>query len=138
MSRVWEDTEEDLHDITPKQNKASHILFVEDANLKYGGKQIRNVRVNLTNNRLVDDWFAVRDAISDFNNRGERALLYDLTDILNYDQREHLIYLKELESMISAILYKKGTRDSLCLCKSRKKFKDCHRIGMESKVKRII
>lgn len=56
---VWEDEDQMLHDITPKDIPVSRILFVEDENLIYEEKQIDNVRVNLTNNDLVDDLILV-------------------------------------------------------------------------------
>lgn len=135
---VWEDPDEVLRDITPKTNGCKQIMFVEDESLKYEGKQIRNFRINVSNNRLVDDWVYVLDAIHDFNNRGDRAFLYDLKDILNTEQMEHLVYLKNLEGIISTLLFKKGRRDSQCPCNSGLIFTKCHGVGMENRINKII
>jgi len=131
---VWEDENEELHDITPKKNGSTKILFVEDENLKYEGKQVRNIRLNISNNRLVDDWISVLDAIHEFNNRGERAYLYNLEGVLNSEQFDHLVYLRDLEGIISTLLFKNGKRDSHCPCGSGSEFRNCHRQGMENRI----
>jgi hypothetical protein len=123
---VWEDNEGDLHDITPKPYGINRILFVEDENLVYNGKQIDNVRLNITSNSLVDDLINVCIAIHKFDNKGERAELYDLSTVLDSSQLKHKYYLLELKEIINFILQNNGNRNSFCPCQSGKKFNECH------------
>src|SRR5687768_5682713 len=51
---VWRSPEGELIDITP--NGFHEIIFVPDKRHSYLGKQIDNIRLNITQNRLVDDY----------------------------------------------------------------------------------
>lgn len=53
---VWEDLNLDLHDISPKVIPMSKILFVEDEKLTYDGTQKESIRLNYSNNELVNDF----------------------------------------------------------------------------------
>lgn len=123
---VWEDPEGEIHDITPKSIGINRILFVEDADMVYKERQVDNIRMNITNNKLVDDLIGVSQAIHRFDNKGERADLYDLSDVLTEKEIKHREYLLELKERINAILSQNGNRDSLCPCGSSSKFRDCH------------
>ena len=63
---VWETPDGDLLDISPKEIIVDKILFVEDNNLKYEGKQIDNVRLNITKNSIVDDLILINKTIFEF------------------------------------------------------------------------
>lgn len=136
---VWEDQHEELHDITPKEYKnIQEILFVEDEKLIYEDKQIDNVRLNMTNNGLVDDLIAVCEAIFRFDNKGERAVLYDLSTVLTQEQKEHKEYLLILKEIINTILVKNGNRRILCPCNSGIKFGDCHGKDLRKRIQKNI
>ena len=123
---VWEDNVGNLLDITPKEININRILFIEDENIKYNRRQIDNIRLNITSNKLVDDFIEVNKIIFDFKNRGARADSYDLSNILSKEQEDHLVYIDSIRHLIAGILGDGGDRDSLCLCFSGKKFKNCH------------
>ena len=131
---VWEDEEGELRDITPKDLNINNILFVEDENMVYDEKQIDNIRLNITNNPLVDDLINVCKAIYNFDNKGERALHYDLTFLLTNVQKEHRHYLFEIKDMINFILSHNGNRKSLCPCNGQLHFKNCHGKDLDKKV----
>jgi len=135
---VWEDENGNLHDITPKPLGIDKILFVEDENLKYEEKQIENIRLNKSNNQLVDDLINVCKAIYRFDNKDERAFLYDLSNILNVEQEKHKFYLVELKEIINQILKKGGNRKSLCPCGSQLKFTDCHGYNLNNRIKKDV
>ncbi len=75
---IWKSPSGDLRDITPKQIPISRILFLPDSEAIYSGCQIDNVRINITNNRLVDDFIELSNAIFRFENKDERAFNYEL------------------------------------------------------------
>ncbi len=135
---VWETPDEDLMDITPKPADISQIMFVEDDNLKYDGKQIDNIRMNITRNKLVDDLILVAEAIFQFENKGERANLYDLTRALSSEQKEVWLYLKGLKDLINLSLQDNRTRESMCYCDSKKIYKNCHGKDLAKTLKKLI
>jgi hypothetical protein len=135
---VWENPDGDIFDLTPKENGTTRILFVEDENLIYNGRQIDNVRLNISNNPLVDDLIKVGKDIYRVYNLGDRAHLYDLTDVINQRQVAHIEYLKQMRYFISALLSKNGKRKSPCPCGSRIPFKDCHGKDLTQRVDRVI
>lgn len=135
---VWEDENEELHDITPKPRNIDKILFVEDANLKYEEKQIDNIRINKSKNNLVDDLIDVCEAIHRFDNKDERAYQYDLTDILNDEQKTHRAYLNELKDCINFMLEKGSNKQSLCPCQSGPKFIECHGYNFKKRIEKDI
>lgn len=122
---VWEDNEGNLLDITPKQNNSQRILFIEDDNIKYDGKQIPNLRINISKNTLVDDLISTCDYFFFLRNKGKRALVYDLKSILTYEELREIKKISILKEMILALLENDGNRNSLCLCNRGKKFKNC-------------
>ena len=128
---VWEDKNLNLHDITPKGISIEKILFVEDEKLTYDGTQKDSIRINTTNNELVDDLIKVCEAIYRFDNRGERAFLYDLSSVLNEKQLKHKVNLIELREIVRCILNLNGNQNSICPCQSQKPFIDCHGKNLE-------
>ena len=135
---VWEDNDEELHDLTPKEFAVTKILFVEDDKLIYEDKQIDNVRLNIKNNPLVDDLILVCEALFRFDNRGNRATLYDLSNVLTDEQIQHKEYLVEMKELINSILRSNGNRKSLCPCQNGVKFVDCHGKDLLKKIKKDI
>lgn len=135
---VWEDENGELHDITPKPFNIDKILFVEDANLEYEEKQIDSIRINKSKINLVDDLIDVCKAIHRFDNKGERADLFDLTDVLNEEQKNHRGYLIELKDYINFMLEKGNNNKSLCLCGSELKFIDCHGYNLKKRIEKDI
>lgn len=122
---VWQTPRGELKDITPKQSNDIRILFVEDEDLKYEGRQINTVRVNLTYNKLVDDFIAISNAIFFVTNKGSLAYQHGLIT-LQGEEADMYSYLKRLERITLDMLWKNLTRDSLCGCHSEKGFQDCH------------
>lgn len=135
---VWENPDEELIDLTPKEDNVKRILFVEDENSIYEDRQIDNIRLNISSNTLVDDLITVLSATFRFYNMGERADLYDLSEVLNEKQMNHIKYLKEMQQFINILLQNIGKVTSHCPCRSGLKFKDCHRKNFESKMAKII
>lgn len=135
---VWETPDEELRDITPKAGGIQQIMFVEDDNLKYEGKQIDNVRLNITHNKLVDDLISVAEAVFQFENKGQRANLYDLTKVLSNEQKEAWLYLKGLKDLINLSLQANRTRESMCYCNSKKIYKNCHGRDLTKTLKKLI
>lgn len=137
---VWENPDADLIDLTPKEGDIEKILFVEDENSVYEEKQVENIRLNISTNELVDDLINVCKAIHRFNNRGNRAELYEGDFIASLDatQIKHITYLTEMQSIISLLLSNKGRRTSPCPCGRGIKFKECHGKNLSERVSKVV
>lgn len=132
---VWQNPQGDLIDLTPKQFPVSKILFLEDENIEYEGKQIDNIRLNISSNDLTDDLITVSEENYAFLNRGDRADAYQL--ILTNEQQRHLEYIQMMQYMISAMLEQKGTRNSSCPCRSGRTYRECHGENLLQKLRAV-
>lgn len=122
---VWESPDKELIDITPKSiTGIFQTLFLIDENLIYEEKQKDNFRINITQNKLVDDFIEVCQAIFKFENKGERAFQYEFKlNKLDGAKYQKLKYLKEI---YQTMLNMNFGKNKPCLCRSGKKFKHCH------------
>lgn len=123
---VWEDKNENLWDFTPKANNARIILFVEDDQLVYENKQINSIRMNITNNGLVDHFIETFNAKFRFLNKGEWAEIHDLTNIMNDFEKSMLSELYLAQNGIALMLNNGGNLNSKCFCSSNRKYIECH------------
>ncbi len=121
---VWKSPDGELRDITPKQISIPRILFLPDQAAKYNGCQIDNVRINTTQNRLVDDFIELSKAIFRFENKGERAFDHELS--LNAKEAHIHKMLNQMKVAVYAMIMQGSSRNSLCFCGSDKKYKHCH------------
>lgn len=122
---VWKSESGELFDITPKAIPSiNRILFVPDSKRKYDGKQVDNVRLNITENSLVNDLIKVSEDAFALLNKGQRATLYAVS--LPPIEQQKLSKLEELKNSILYMLELKGTRNTACFCSSNQKFKHCH------------
>lgn len=127
---IWEAPDgETLLDITPPENPSmSHILFLEDEKIKYTGRQIETVRMNISNNKLVDHLIAVNKAEYRLKNRGEKAhLIFDeFLASLSSEEIKILERIAIYKNNISYMLDMGGNIEALCHCGTTKKYKNCH------------
>lgn len=122
---IWESPKNELIDITPKPiSGLDYTLFVIDEKLLYEEKQKDNIRINITNNSLVDDFIKVCEAIFTFENKGERAYQYELK--LSNTEKEKYKKLKFLKDIYQTMIANDFSKNTKCLCGSGIKFKHCH------------
>jgi hypothetical protein len=123
---IWEDKNDNLTDITPKPPGIKSILFIEDPNLRYEGKQIDNVRINITENLLVDDFIKTHQFIYRILNLGERALEHGEI-LLNDEEVQDYNAILLIQSHLPLMIDEKKTRESICFCGSPANFESCHK-----------
>jgi hypothetical protein len=127
---VWEAPNGNLIDIAPKAGgvQVEQILFIEDPRYQYEGKQVDSIRLNITSNKLVNHLIATRKAEFAFMNRGKRAFLYgkEFNDDLTDSEKKEYQNLQILQSGIYFMIQSGRSIDSLCFCRSKKKYKNCH------------
>lgn len=121
---VWKTPLGEFLDITPKEQHCDRILFVPDSTVIYEGKQVNNIRINITGNSLVDEFISVCDAIFYIENKEERALQYEL--ILEDKEADIYEKLNSAKLMLNYMSLQGFTKNTFCLCGSGKKYKSCH------------
>lgn len=136
---VWEDQNQELHDISPKAFNLpiDKIVFIEDSKMKYEGKQIQNIRINITKNSVVDDFIKASKLFFHLQNKGERAKFYDLSGILNEDEIKEIGNAHNWKVKLQQFFETGNSEKSLCFCGSSKNYKNCHRKELENITKHI-
>jgi len=139
---IWENNKGELIDITPLQPglKFTHILFVEDEALIYEGKQIDNVRLNITQNELVDLFIDSCEAIYKIKNRGERAFLHDkdFEQSLTEADIDEIVEYSKIQSALYQYTEMGKDHNDLCFCESGKEIMKCHGKDFKSKIDAIL
>lgn len=111
---VWESPEAGLIDITPNSLPLEKILFLPDETTVYEGKQVNNIRVNITGNLLVDDFIAVCNAIFRIENKGDRAFQYELS--LSGGEAQAYRMLTKARELLEIMALQGMDRKSACFC----------------------
>lgn len=135
LHAVWVSPDGQFVDITPKQVPTDRILFLPDLNAKYHGCQIDNVRLNITDNFLVDDFISVSEAIFRLENKGERAMQREIS-LSGQDAQLHQA-LHQTKAGIYFMLQQGKSRNSSCFCNNGLKYKRCHGNGLADVLARI-
>lgn len=125
---VWENLKGELVDLTPKPPGFSHILFAKDDSIIYQGKQIDSIRLNITDNPLVDHFIEALKAIYRLQNNGEKAFLdgQAFIESLSEEEIQRLTFCTELRQSLFTMVKVGATIDSPCLCGKPIAYKDCH------------
>jgi len=121
---IWKTADGELIDVSPKPVPEKEILFVPDANAVYKGRQVDNIRINITGNRLADDLIEICKASYRLQNKGERAFQHALT-LTGKDAQAHKIF-ENAKPMLEMMVLQGLNHQSSCLCNSGKKYKVCH------------
>ena len=121
---VWKSPNGDLQDITPKQIDISKILFLPDPKAQYVGSQVDNIRVNITQNKLIDDFIEISKAIFKMENKGNRAFEYELK-LIGAEAQNYKV-LTQIKHALYSMITHGYNRNSTCFCHSGKKYKHCH------------
>ncbi len=122
---VWKTSEGDLMDISPRVGYFKRILFVPDPKAKYEGKQVDNIRINISSNEVVNDHIEVCESIFKIENKGDRAYQHRLE--LKGKEACTLKILRAYKPMLIAIALQGFSHQGTCFCGSGEKYKDCHR-----------
>ncbi|HDZ9207825.1 TPA: SEC-C domain-containing protein [Vibrio cholerae] len=119
---IWQSPSGEFIDITPKQCNSSNILFIPAPKLKYHGSHVDNIRKNLSQNKLVDDFILLSMCHFQLLYAGKNAESREVS----VSERE-LISLRQLLEMVFQMLKDGKTSNAQCLCGSGSKFKHCHK-----------
>tara|TARA_B100000809_G_C14958778_1_gene466609 strand:- start:41 stop:670 length:630 start_codon:yes stop_codon:yes gene_type:complete len=127
---VWKSPIGELIDITSGSTNQNSILFLEeDKGWKYTGEFTDNLRINLTNNPLVDDLILLNETISKLWKKSKRKSRLEL-DIL--EPINNLINLLEKDKVKRGIFIERGnTLNSNCYCENNNVYKECHGLELD-------
>jgi hypothetical protein len=126
---IWKSPDNKLIDICPKLIDTDKILFITDPRMRNDGATVDNIRISISNNRLVNDFIRTCEAIYHINNKGERA--YQREVVLSEEESDIHNNLELTMSLLFDMIEKGLTRNSLCFCGSGQKYKHCHSYELE-------
>ena len=133
---VWKSPDSALVDITKHPIYLPNILFAEDIERTFKGIQVDNVRLNATENKLVDDLIKLHEAKFRMENRGERA--FQTGEIRMVNQEADLYRnIEYLIGRIGIMLEHNCTIQSICFCDKNLSYENCHQIELNRLIKMI-
>ncbi len=121
---VWKTSEGNLKDISPKDVLFKQILFVPDPKAKYEGKQVDNIRINISGNMLMDDFIEICGAIFKLENKGDRAYQYELE--LIGEERSAWVMFQKARLVLEMMALNGLSQHDPCFCGSGNKYENCH------------
>lgn len=134
---VWKSPDGELIDLTPDQAYKDKILFLEEDNgWKYDGVYVDNVRINSTNNALVDDFILLSETITKLWRTGKRKSKTEIT--LLSPIAKTVEFLEKDKATRENYIRANNNIDSECYCGQPIKYKDCHGLDLENVFKDII
>jgi hypothetical protein len=126
-----------LIDITPKEYEFAEILFVSDNNdFEYKGQLVDNIRINITNNPIIDDFIVLCEGTEK---------LYSFGNRINCDQialpEPIKLIIDRFESLkihIEMFVNNDSRPTSKCFCGGQKTYKNCHGQNLKVKIKSTV
>jgi len=122
---VWKSPNGELVDITPDVECQDKTLFLEEDNgWTYKEQYSDNIRINITDNPLVDDFILLCETITKLWQTGKRK---SKSEIEILEPVANLIHLLERNKIdIELFILSKNNKESNCYCGSLIKYKNCH------------
>ncbi|MBC3538611.1 SEC-C domain-containing protein [Rufibacter sediminis] len=121
---VWESAEGDLIDITPNELDFEQIMFVPDNDFVYTGQLVDNIRINITDNPLVDDFIFLCENIEKLYSYGQRI---DDEQMSVPEPAVQLIpHLEQFKANLLNFINSGARPSKPCYCGSPKIYKNCH------------
>jgi len=121
---VWESENGDLIDITPREINIDEIMFLSDNNFEYKGQLVDNIRINVTNNIVVDHFIKICEAIEKLYMLGER--IDDTRLEIAPEVGKMISEYSELKALALKFIRDGKTLKSKCICGGNKSYKNCH------------
>lgn len=93
---IWEDPEGRKVDLTPRPIAVETILFLEDPNREYTGRQVDNIRKALLNNHYVSRYLKLRRRMFEILNEGDLADKHGIITLPPAAEREYGEMVEEM------------------------------------------
>jgi len=127
---VWKSPIGELIDITPDIERNEKTLFLEeDKGWIYQGQYTDNIRINITDNPLVDDFILLCETITKLWQTGKRkskleiAILKPVADVIKFLEKD--------KNDRELFILSNNNKESKCYCDSNLKYKDCHGLDLK-------
>lgn len=135
---VWQNNMGELFDISPLKSPypCSSIAFIPDDRIIYSGLPIDSVRLNLTDNPVVDDYLLVAEATEHIKACGIRTNRNKIT--LSDDSALLLEKILTLGQQLIAFFVIGKNEKNECYCGSGRPYSECHSIEIKRKVVYIL
>lgn len=127
---IWLGPEGNYVDITPPCHVEAYTAFVIDNSFVYDGQVIDNVRLNMTNNKLVDDLIAVNEVIGKAWAYGRRTGEHEVA--LPEIFKNLVEGLETVSQAINHFLDQGATITTPCFCGSQHNYQYCHGKDVQS------
>jgi len=120
---IWKTNQGFLIDITPKDDPCDKILFISD-NINYSGQHIDNIRLNISRNKLIDDFILLAELRFSILNAGDRASKHNIS--LDIEEFDLLNYISSFGQSIITMARSNMNHNSRCFCGEGRRYKHCH------------
>ncbi|MEY3498429.1 MAG: hypothetical protein RL308_98 [Bacteroidota bacterium] len=128
---VWKSPLGELIDISPDSANSNSIVFIqEDNGWIYNGYYSDNVRVNITNNPLVDDFILLSETVTKLYQTGKRESEYGVS--LLEPVHKLIIFFEQDKVLRQQFILSGNSTNDVCYCGSTLKYKDCHGNNLDS------
>lgn len=127
---VWRTPHGTFVDIAPKKRPVARVLFLEDPDRSYAGRQVNNVRRAVSLDPNVSEYLGTFDAEFELLNRGIRAEQHGEIALVGEEAREfHGIQMRRA-ALFPHVLSAAGAIGPYtpCWCSSGRKVKWCHAV----------
>lgn len=118
---VWKSASGEFKDLTPRSSPTKRILFIEDPKMFYEGKRVNNIRINYSNNNVINDLFKIYE--DEFETFGPEGIVLVHQQILNMSLEMRKASVGERLESIRKHLKKTDP----CHCNSGEMLKNCHK-----------
>ncbi len=131
---VYELENGDLIDISPREFPFESIMFVPDNKAKYTGQSIDNVRINITENVVVDDFILICECVEKLYSYGNRIN----DEQLNLPEFIFQLIKQYEDLKISYLTFIRngGRYNTTCFCGSPKNYNNCHGKSLRDGIKK--
>lgn len=118
---VWESPTGDMKDLTPRPSPTNRILFIRDPSMNYNGGRVNNIRINYSENHIINDLFKIFE--DEFEAFGTKGIVLQHQQMMNYSFEMRKASVHERMELI----FKNLKKTDPCFCNSGEMLKNCHK-----------
>jgi hypothetical protein len=127
---IWKSPQGELICISPDSTTSQNILFIqEDQGWTYSGEYSDNIRINRTDNPIVDDFILLCETITKLYQTGTRESEYEMS--LLQPIHNLIILLEDEKQRVENYINEGNGINNICYCKRPLLYKDCHGKNLE-------
>lgn len=122
---VWRNLKGELIDITPNESDNSSLFVVEDKGWVYNNIDQDNIRINKTNNVIVDDFIKILESkykLWNLMNRNSEKTIQGTAEV--YDV---IAALEGIGNYLWSMIVMKRNENGVCYCGKLIRYSSCHR-----------